>query len=152
MSWPASVIPPEVGVSRPATIRRVVVLPHPDGPRRAKNEPRGTSRSRSSTAVKAPNDLVRFSSRRPSKDARAGALRSCATSADDDIVEVSFVLLGLLVGQGHEVERVHEVLVVREDQLVVDEGGIDLLHLLLRPLDRADVVDPGGELRRDLGL
>jgi hypothetical protein len=32
-------IVPDVGVSSPATIRSVVVLPHPDGPRRAKNEP-----------------------------------------------------------------------------------------------------------------
>ena len=32
---------PDVGVSRPATIRSVVVLPQPDGPSRAKNEPAG---------------------------------------------------------------------------------------------------------------
>ena len=32
---------PDVGVSRPATIRSVVVLPQPDGPSSAKNEPRG---------------------------------------------------------------------------------------------------------------
>ena len=32
MSLPASVIVPELGVSRPATIRSVVVLPQPDGP------------------------------------------------------------------------------------------------------------------------
>ncbi len=40
MSLPASVIVPEVGVSRPATIRSVVVLPQPDGPSSAKNDPR----------------------------------------------------------------------------------------------------------------
>ena len=39
-------------------MRSVVVLPQPDGPSRAKNEPWGTTRSRSSTAVKEPNDLV----------------------------------------------------------------------------------------------
>ena len=32
-------IRPAVGSSRPATIRSVVVLPHPDGPSSAKNEP-----------------------------------------------------------------------------------------------------------------
>ena len=74
MSWPASVMLPEVGVSSPATIRSVVVLPQPDGPSSAKNEPRGTSRSRSFTAVNAANDLVRLRSRRPSYDAsEAGA-------------------------------------------------------------------------------
>jgi hypothetical protein len=39
-------------------MRSVVVLPHPEGPRSAKKEPRGTSRVRSSTAVKDANDLV----------------------------------------------------------------------------------------------
>ena len=51
MSCPAMVIVPLVGSSRPATIRRVVVLPQPDGPRSAKNRPCSTTRSRSSTAV-----------------------------------------------------------------------------------------------------
>lgn len=51
-------IEPLVGASRPATIRSVVVLPHPDGPRRAKNDPRGMSRSMSSTAVKVSKVLV----------------------------------------------------------------------------------------------
>ena len=58
MSSPPRAMLPEVGSSSPATMRSVVVLPHPDGPSRAKNEPWGTTRSRSSTAVKEPNDLV----------------------------------------------------------------------------------------------
>jgi hypothetical protein len=37
----AEVIVPEVGSSSPATIRSVVVLPQPDGPSSAKNEPCG---------------------------------------------------------------------------------------------------------------
>ena len=49
---------PAVGSSSPATIRRVVVLPHPDGPSSAKNEPSGTVSVRSSTATKSPNRLV----------------------------------------------------------------------------------------------
>jgi len=44
MSEPASTIDPELGVSRPATMRQ------PEGPSNAKNEPRGTSRSSSRTA------------------------------------------------------------------------------------------------------
>ena len=39
MSSAPSVIVPAVGVSSPATIRSVVVLPQPDGPSSAKNEP-----------------------------------------------------------------------------------------------------------------
>ena len=37
----------------------VVVLPQPDGPSSAVNEPWGTSSSRLSTALSAPNCLVR---------------------------------------------------------------------------------------------
>ena len=37
MFLPASVISPSVGVSKPASIRISVVLPHPEGPSRAKN-------------------------------------------------------------------------------------------------------------------
>ena len=66
MSLPPSVIVPEVGVSSPATIRSVVVLPQPEGPSSAKNEPLGTSRSSDFTAVKLANSLVRPRSRSPS--------------------------------------------------------------------------------------
>ena len=47
-------IEPEVGSSKPATIRSVVVLPQPDGPNNAKNDPFGITRDRSSTALKSP--------------------------------------------------------------------------------------------------
>ena len=47
-------IVPALGSSRPAIIRSVVVLPQPDGPRSAKNEPSGTINDRSSTAQKSP--------------------------------------------------------------------------------------------------
>ena len=53
-------IVPFVGSSRPAIMRSVVVLPQPDGPRSAKNEPSGIVSDRSSTAVKSPKDLVRL--------------------------------------------------------------------------------------------
>ena len=39
---------------RPAIIRSDVVLPQPDGPRKATSSPFGTSRSRPSTAAKSP--------------------------------------------------------------------------------------------------
>ena len=37
MSCPASSIRPDVGFSNPASMRIIVVLPQPDGPRSAKN-------------------------------------------------------------------------------------------------------------------
>ena len=50
MRWPFSQTSPEVGVSKPAIIRRMVVLPHPDGPSSEKNAPRGISSETSATA------------------------------------------------------------------------------------------------------
>src|SRR4051794_7901516 len=52
-------IEPEVGCSKPAIIRREVVLPQPDGPSSDRNSPWYTSRSTSSTATTSvPNRLV----------------------------------------------------------------------------------------------
>src|SRR5207244_3799478 len=62
-SSPPSRILPEVGSSRPAIIRSVVVLPQPEGPRRQKKSPSGTMNVESRTAVNAANDLCRFSTR-----------------------------------------------------------------------------------------
>src|SRR4051812_47577453 len=45
--------------TRPSSIRRVVVLPLPLGPRNPVTRPGSTSKSRWSTAVKEPNRLVR---------------------------------------------------------------------------------------------
>src|SRR5262245_66271244 len=51
MSTPASRIAPPEGDSKPAIMRRVVVLPQPLGPRNDTNSPRSTRRSKCSTAV-----------------------------------------------------------------------------------------------------
>ncbi|MDQ1025756.1 hypothetical protein QF035_003338 [Streptomyces umbrinus] len=53
-SWSPSRTEPEEGSSRPAIMRSVVVLPQPEAPRSAKNEPWGTVRSSGWTAVKEP--------------------------------------------------------------------------------------------------
>src|SRR5829696_4197429 len=55
---PSISISPSVGSSKPATIRSVVVLPHPDGPSSARNSPGCTSRSMRSTATRSPNRFV----------------------------------------------------------------------------------------------
>jgi hypothetical protein len=47
-----------VGVSNPAIMRRVVVLPQPEGPRREKNSPRAIEKVTSSTAATSPKRLV----------------------------------------------------------------------------------------------
>src|SRR6478609_10627250 len=111
MSRTPSWMVPEVGVSRPATIRSVVVFPQPEGPSSAKNEPLGTSRSSVLTAVKFANSLVRRRRRRPSKGASSSPSRGgVETSATCDICPLSFVLLALLVVEDHEVERALQVL------------------------------------------
>ena len=48
---------PADGSSNPAIIRRVVVLPEPDGPSMAKNSPSPISRSTPATASTSPNRL-----------------------------------------------------------------------------------------------
>src|SRR4051812_20687675 len=106
MSRPPSSIVPDVGVSRPATMRSGVVFPHPEGPRSAKNEPLGTSRSRDFTGVKLANSFVSPRNRRPSKAAPGLPGRVASASATCDIGPLSFVLLLLLVVEDHEVERV----------------------------------------------
>src|SRR5690606_21258089 len=63
---PRSSTSPESGSSNPAIILRVVVLPQPDGPRRAKNSPSSMVNDTSSTALNAAeprrssNCLTRF--------------------------------------------------------------------------------------------
>src|SRR5690242_18698037 len=57
-------------------MRSVVVFPQPEGPSSAKNEPRGISSERSSTATTPSNRLVTFSIR-----TSAATVRSSATLA-----------------------------------------------------------------------
>src|ERR1700752_4735609 len=51
MSWPSRMMAPAVGSSRPAIMRRSVVLPQPDGPSRQTNLPSGTDRLTLPTAL-----------------------------------------------------------------------------------------------------
>src|SRR5215210_5650636 len=64
MGAPLIRISPAVGTSKPATIRRVVVLPEPEAPSRVRNSPDSTLRDRSSTATKSPNLFVTWRSSR----------------------------------------------------------------------------------------
>ena len=48
---------PELGSSKPATIRSIVVLPQPEGPRKETNSPCRTSRLNSCTTTVVPKAL-----------------------------------------------------------------------------------------------
>ena len=58
MSWPSMEILPEVGCSKPASMRNRVVLPQPEPPSSANSSPRMMSSETSLTAVNPPNVLV----------------------------------------------------------------------------------------------
>ena len=60
---PPIVAAPDVGRTRPSSMRSVVVLPAPFGPRNPVTRPGATSKDRSSTARTGPNDLERCSTR-----------------------------------------------------------------------------------------
>src|SRR5919112_2176801 len=99
-SSPSSTFP-AVGVSRPATMRNVVVLPHPDGPRRAKKEPAGMVSVRSSTATALPNDLRSPTSRR----SRGSDFALVRSGTDHRLEQVLVLLLLALVERLEAVQR-----------------------------------------------
>src|SRR3954447_7669024 len=74
MSRSCRTIRPEVGSSKPPIILRVVVLPHPDGPRSEKNSPGATSRVTPSTARTSPKRFSRSITRISAADAVGGAI------------------------------------------------------------------------------
>ena len=60
ISVPSMLIAPEVGVSKPASMRKRVVFPQPEPPSRQNSSPAKISSDTSSTAFTAPNDFVTF--------------------------------------------------------------------------------------------
>src|ERR1700693_6464600 len=58
---PAMLISPDVGCSSPATQRKVVVLPQPDGPSRTTISPAGTPKLTPSIAGRPTEDCLRRS-------------------------------------------------------------------------------------------
>src|SRR4051812_27052966 len=74
MSRPPCQTSPEVCDSRPAMIRRSVVLPQPEGPRKQTNSPLRMPRSMPCRATKAPNSLR--TRRSSSRWSGANAVRS----------------------------------------------------------------------------
>src|SRR5215510_11500884 len=58
-SRPPITISPESASSRPATARRIVLFPHPEGPSRTRNSPSAIRRETSLTASTLPNRFTR---------------------------------------------------------------------------------------------
>src|SRR5579885_3715626 len=79
ISSPSSRILPSVGVSKPAIMRRMVVLPQPLGPSSVRNSPRSTASVILSTAVTCPKRLVTFSN---SRNATIQLLLLCCRDLD----------------------------------------------------------------------
>ena len=139
-----------VGSSSPATIRRVVVLPQPEAPSRAKNEPWGTVRSRSSTAVKAPNvlrhadqvEVAPLSAWSPCVGQLYQATGSLRTSPVLRRSSASVRALKPWSCRGVAASGKISGLSAR--------SGSIFCHRVLGALDGADVVDVGGQLGRDL--
>ena len=65
MSLPPILTRPPLGSWKPETVRRMVVLPQPDGPRNEKNSPPSIVTVASRTATKSPKLTVRFWSSMP---------------------------------------------------------------------------------------
>src|SRR5690606_4601030 len=84
-SLPSIRIVPLVGVSKPAIMRKVVVLPQPLGPRNETNSPRSTARSMPWIVVWLPKVLVIFSSVRKAMRGVPGSAASvvAATTAEE---------------------------------------------------------------------
>jgi hypothetical protein len=74
MSWPSTRIEPEVGFSKPAIMRRMVVLPQPDGPSREMNSPLSKAKLTDLTTVVAPKVLVRLWTSRKAAMVSRGSL------------------------------------------------------------------------------
>src|SRR3954470_21100917 len=58
MSWPTTWKGQESGISKPAIMRRLVVLPQPDGPSSEKNSPALMSSVTASTATTLPSNVL----------------------------------------------------------------------------------------------
>src|SRR5262245_29994328 len=58
MTWPPIRMSPSSTGSKPPIARRVVVLPHPEGPRSEKNSPARTPNDTAATATTGPKRLV----------------------------------------------------------------------------------------------
>src|SRR5664279_776592 len=128
MSTSPMVIVPSVGASRPATMRSVVVFPQPEGPRSAKKEPLGTTRSSDFTARKPLGYRLLRPDRCRSLLTSTASRDGVVTLASCDIGIRSFVLAHLEFLESHKRMGLGQILLGGEDQGVIDKGRVDLFH------------------------
>src|SRR5262245_19348414 len=92
-SVPWRTMRPASGSSKPATMRRVVVLPHPLGPSSEKNSPSSISSDTSSTAGSAPKSLL--------TPTRPIAARPCSRIRAESIPVEARIQSQALIGRAH---------------------------------------------------
>src|SRR5438552_9400963 len=141
-SWPLMVIRPLEGLSRPAMMRMVVVLPAPFGPRNPWISPGSTERLTPSTAVKEPYVLTRAST----AIMGSGRLRPAmgrAVALGDGEVEGAQVL-GRPADQERRGARLHVHL--EDAHLGVPDGGQDGDLAIQAAAGEPDVGGVGREL------
>ena len=78
---------PAVGASSPASMRIVVDLPEPFGPRKPKMPPRGMSKLTLSTAMKSPNRRVRSRTETIASRMRHAARPAASLRSDEHVLE-----------------------------------------------------------------
>src|SRR5436853_5572068 len=101
MSWPPTWTRPLSGISKPAMMRRLVVLPQPEGPSSEKNSPALMSSVTPSTATTLPsNTLVTSSSRMAAED--SGSTLQDLGDARVDVVLAGVVPLPVGLDQGRD--------------------------------------------------
>src|ERR1700687_639277 len=127
---PAMLISPDVGCSSPATQRKVVVLPQPDGPSRTTISPAGTAKLTPSIAGRPIENCLR----RPLTSSVA-VMISCASRGRRSLpVPEDLVTIG-------KPGRVQLHIVVELGQPDFDDLGIDPFRIDRRHLERREIAE-----------
>src|ERR1700738_4480980 len=127
---PAMLISPEVGCSRPATQRKVVVLPQPEGPSRTTISPAGTAKLTPSIAGRPIENCLRRS-----LTSSVAVMISCASR-----VRRSLPVPEDLVPIGNP-GRVQLHIVVEFGQPDFDDLGIETFRIDWRHLERREIAE-----------
>src|SRR5438309_8500653 len=107
-SRPCNRIRPRSGVSNPAIIRKVVVLPHPEGPSIEKNEPAGISKETSFTATTSPKAFVTLSTTTSPPGGSVAVGLGSIGSISSVLLDIDPVEAGQPVRQEREPDRQHQ--------------------------------------------
>src|ERR1700734_3961752 len=125
-TWPPMLISPEVGCSRPATQRKVVVLPQPEGPSSTTISPAGTAKLTPSTAGRPIANCLR----------RSVTSRAAVTMLLPRLRSLP-IAVGLVPVGDPGTMQLHILVEVRIPHL--DDLGIETLGIDRRHLQRGEV-------------